>query len=62
MGAGVTAAPALTGGLLDLATRPAATSDLDRAALHLLDWLGCALAGSVTPVGQALAEIGRAHV
>lgn len=57
----MTAAPALTGGLLDLATRPAATSDLDRAALHLLDWLGCALAGSVTPVGQALADWGGAQ-
>ena len=30
-------------------------SDRTAAALHLLDWLGCALAGAATPVGRAMA-------
>lgn len=57
----MTAQPTLTEALHNLATRPTDASDLDRAALHLLDWLGCALAGSVTPVGRALADWGRAQ-
>jgi 2-methylcitrate dehydratase PrpD len=40
---------------------PDGAEDRARAALHLLDWLGCALAGAASPVGQALAP-GRPFV
>ena len=36
-------------GAVDTATR-------ERAALHVLDWLGCALIGSTEPVGNFLAD------
>ena len=47
--------PALTGSLLE--SMPDAVADRDRiaAALHLLDWLGCAIAGTRTEVGRAMA-------
>ena len=35
--------------------RPVTGPDRDRAALHLLDWLGCALAGAVTVEGRLIA-------
>ncbi|MEM9199726.1 MAG: MmgE/PrpD family protein, partial [Pseudomonadota bacterium] len=40
--------------------RPVSPADEARAALHLLDWAGCAAAGRVAPAGMALAEIARA--
>ncbi|MEL6235281.1 MAG: MmgE/PrpD family protein [Pseudomonadota bacterium] len=42
---------------LDRAVSP---DDEARAALHLLDWAGCAAAGRVTPAGTALAAVARA--
>ena len=39
-------AQSLTEGLWALASRPLTPADLARAALHLVDWLGCALAGA----------------
>lgn len=53
-----TAVPAdqtLTEGLWALASRPAAAADRQRAVLHLVDWLGCAIAGAATPTGRAIA-------
>ncbi|KAA0892517.1 MmgE/PrpD family protein [Pusillimonas sp. ANT_WB101] len=38
--------------LIDLLARPITTSDRERAALHVLDWMGCAAAGLTTPPGQ----------
>lgn len=35
--------------------RPVDPADRARAALHLLDWIGCALAGRGEPVGRAVA-------
>ncbi|SMY08148.1 MmgE/PrpD family protein [Flavimaricola marinus] len=50
----------LTGQLLaSIASAPTA-DDKDAAVLHLLDWLGCALAGAVTDTGQAMARAGGA--
>ena len=48
-------APTLTEGLWALAKRPVADADRAGAALHLLDWLGCAIAGAATPTGRAMA-------
>ena len=39
-------AQSLTEGLLALASRPLTPADLARAALHLVDWLGCVLTGA----------------
>jgi 2-methylcitrate dehydratase PrpD len=41
----------LTEGLVALLDRPIAAADRRRAALHLLDWIGCATAGAVSEVG-----------
>lgn len=54
MSAQGTSPPALTEGLYGLLLRPISAADRQRAALHVLDWLGCALAGSVTQAGRAL--------
>jgi len=40
--------------LSELLSRPVETMDLQRARLHLLDWIGCAVAGAVEPAGEAL--------
>lgn len=40
--------------LSELLSRPVETKDLQRARLHLLDWIGCAVAGAVEPAGEAL--------
>ncbi len=45
----------LTGDLLDVLDRTPGTQDREVSALHLLDWLGCAIAGAATPVGRAMA-------
>ena len=45
----------LTEGLWAVASRPATNADRARAALHLLDWLGCAIAGASTSTGRAIA-------
>ena len=47
-------AQSLTEGLWALASRPLTPADRTRAALHLVDWLGCAIAGAATPTGRAM--------
>ena len=42
----------LTEDLADLLARPITPADRRRAALHLLDWIGCATAGAASEVGQ----------
>ena len=37
-----------------LLNRPITAADRKRAALHLLDWIGCAVAGATTPPGLAM--------
>ena len=41
----------LTEGLTALLARPITPADRHRAALHLLDWIGCATAGAASEVG-----------
>jgi 2-methylcitrate dehydratase PrpD len=41
----------LTEGLVALLARPIAPADRRRAALHLIDWIGCAAAGAASEVG-----------
>lgn len=43
--------PSLTEGLAPVLSRPVAAADRARAALHLVDWLGCAAAGAASEVG-----------
>lgn len=46
----------LTGRLLDRLDQHPLPADRAAAALHLLDWLGCAIAGAVTELGRGMAE------
>jgi len=50
--------PPIGARLLALCARPVTPADLDAAALHLLDWLGCALAGAASPTGRRIASLG----
>lgn len=49
----------MTRELARLLRRPIAAADRDRAALHVLDWLGCAAAGATTAPGKAMISYGR---
>src|SRR6476659_4428041 len=49
----------LTEGLVDILNRPISAADRQRAALHVLDWIGCAVEGATTPTGQAMNAYGR---
>lgn len=49
----------MTRDLVRLLQRPIATADRQRAALHVLDWLGCAAAGATTAPGKAMIGYGR---
>ena len=49
----------LTRGLVDLLGRPIDAGDRRRAALHVLDWIGCAVAGAMTPPGKIMIAYGR---
>jgi 2-methylcitrate dehydratase PrpD len=40
--------------LAAILNRPVAVHDRERAALHILDWVGCAAAGALTPPGAAM--------
>lgn len=40
--------------LSELLSRPVENKDLQRARLHLLDWIGCAVAGATQPAGQSI--------
>ncbi len=48
--------PSLTEGLAALLARPIAAADRRRAALHLLDWIGCAAAGAASEAGRVFRE------
>lgn len=43
--------------LAELLCRPVGAEHRDRAARHVLDWIGCALAGGTEPVGALLREV-----
>ncbi len=47
----------LTRRLVGIAGRPPDARDRRRAALHVLDWLGCALAGARQPAGEILRQM-----
>ena len=51
----------LTGLMLDLMKVVPSLADQEGAALHLLDWLGCALAGAATSTGRAMAVAAGAN-
>ncbi len=55
----MTAAPSLTAQLVALLARPITPADRDRATLHVLDWLGCALLGAKAAPGVAMQAYGR---
>jgi 2-methylcitrate dehydratase PrpD len=46
----------LTDGLVALLARPIAPPDRRRAALHLLDWIGCAAAGAMSDAGAVFRD------
>ena len=48
---GVVALGTLTEGIAALLRRPITEADRERAALHLLDWIGCAVAGAASETG-----------
>lgn len=60
MNAGNSDQVSLTGQLIDAMSTTSSAKDDAAAALHLLDWLGCALAGATTETGQAFARAGAA--
>jgi 2-methylcitrate dehydratase PrpD len=45
--------------LARILSRPVSAADRERAALHVLDWVGCAAAGALTPPGVALRSWAR---
>jgi 2-methylcitrate dehydratase PrpD len=45
--------------LVGLLQRPIGADDRRRAALHVLDWIGCAAGGAVTPPGIAMIAYGH---
>lgn len=47
--------PTVTEILAERLARPVSEGDRARAALHVLDWAGCALAGAASPAGRAAA-------
>ncbi|MCX7301254.1 MAG: MmgE/PrpD family protein [Rhodobacterales bacterium] len=51
----------LTEGLMVLMGRPVTEAERARAALHVLDWLGCALAGTRSEIGQKIAAMAGLH-
>ena len=52
------ATPSLTQDLAALLRREVTQSDRERAALHVLDWIGCAVIGAATPVGAVTKDYG----
>ncbi len=49
----------LTEQLIELLDRPITQDDRERAALHVLDWIACALIGATTAPGEIMKEYGR---
>jgi 2-methylcitrate dehydratase PrpD len=52
----------LTEGLVALLARPIAQADRRRAALHLLDWIGCAAAGAASETGEVFRRFAARQV
>lgn len=48
--------PSLTQRLTERLARPVSEKHLHRAALHVLDWTGCAIAGADSEAGRAIAQ------
>lgn len=48
----------LTEGLAEILARPVDRAARTRAALHVLDWIGCAIAGAASEVGQIVVDYG----
>jgi 2-methylcitrate dehydratase PrpD len=53
------AEPSFTAQLVALLRRPITPEDRARAALHVLDWIGCATIGATTPPGLVIKDYGR---
>ncbi len=49
----------LTEQLIALLHRPITQGDRTRAALHVLDWIGCAVIGATTAPGEVMKDYGR---
>jgi len=49
----------LTEQLIELLHRPITQDDRNRASLHVLDWVGCAVIGATTKPGEVIKDYGR---
>ena len=56
-----TPTPSLSGALLDAMGDTVQEADCEAVALHLLDWLGCALGATRTTAGRAMAIVSGSH-
>lgn len=52
------AGASLTAQLVSILRRPVTAGDRERATLHVLDWIGCAVIGSTTPPGRVMMDYG----
>ncbi|MCH8188299.1 MAG: MmgE/PrpD family protein [Proteobacteria bacterium] len=52
------AGASLTAQLLPILRRPVSARDRERATLHVLDWVGCAVIGATTPPGRVMMNYG----
>lgn len=52
------AGASLTAQLVPILRRPVSARDRERATLHVLDWVGCAVIGATTPPGQVMMNYG----
>ena len=52
------AGDSLTAQLVGLIRRPVSAEDRQRATLHVLDWVGCAVIGATTPPGRVMMDYG----
>jgi len=54
---GQIASPTIIQSLASLVSRPVSEAVQERAKLHLIDWLGCAIAGSQEAVAKAAIRV-----
>ena len=54
----MTRPPSVTARLAGICLRKVSADDRRRAALHVLDWAGCAIAGGAAEPGRVLADLG----
>ena len=52
------AGASLTAQLVTILRRPVTVQDRERATLHVLDWIGCAVIGATTPPGRVMMDYG----